>query len=348
MTSSTNILPKGFYIEELLRQYFLKLGYFVVRGVPFKYEGFDVTDIDLWLYSRTSPVSREITIVDSKNKKTPQAIERIFWTRGLQIAVNANNAIVATTDRRQEVKDFGKQLGVFVLDGAFLKKLSTVDSQDKMRITDEEFFRKINEHTLNKLDGDWKGRIQHSKGLLVKSLSFDSCNQWLLHGSFFAAQALLNGNHRETALRCLYLINSFLAIAIDFILKELSFFEPLERVKQITEGFMYGDRGSVGMKKILDVATGLIEQYANEGASTSRQVRNSVEKSLLDLNTDILGEFFSRNEVSRSLYHVAKEFESMAMSSQFTHISNASNETKSMLFCLLDYWGIERTSFLKF
>ncbi len=63
-----------------------------------------------------------------------------------------------------------------------------------------------------------------------------------------SAQIIYVGDrHRETALHCLYLINSFLAI--DFILKELSFFEPLERVKQITEGFMYGDRGRVGMKK---------------------------------------------------------------------------------------------------
>jgi hypothetical protein len=83
MNRSKEILTKGYLMEELLRNYFLRSGYYVVRGVPFVYEGFDVTDIDLWLYSRTSSVSREVTIVDSKNKKTPQAIEGIFWVQGL-------------------------------------------------------------------------------------------------------------------------------------------------------------------------------------------------------------------------------------------------------------------------
>lgn len=87
-----------------MRNYFLKAGCYVVRGVPFVYEGFDVTDIDLWLYSRASSVSREITLVDSKNKKTPQAIERIFWVQGLCIATKATNAIVATTDNAKKLK----------------------------------------------------------------------------------------------------------------------------------------------------------------------------------------------------------------------------------------------------
>ncbi|VCV83952.1 hypothetical protein BANRA_01843 [Escherichia coli] len=84
-------------MEELLRDYFMQAGYYVVRGVPFVYEGFDITDIDLWLYSRTSSISREITIVDIKIKT--QAIERIFWTKGLAEAVGAGNAIVASTEK---------------------------------------------------------------------------------------------------------------------------------------------------------------------------------------------------------------------------------------------------------
>ena len=127
MTKGRQVLLKGPRMEELLRSYFIKAGYYVARGVPFIYEGFDVTDIDLWLYSRTSSVSREITLVDAKNKKTPQAIERIFWVQGLRIATKATNAVVATTEKRQEVKDFGRDLGIIVLDGTFLNKLEKAD-----------------------------------------------------------------------------------------------------------------------------------------------------------------------------------------------------------------------------
>lgn len=336
---------KGPRMEELLRSYFLEAGYFVVRGVPFVYEGFDVTDIDLWLYSRASSVSREITIVDAKNKKTPQAIERIFWVQGLRIACKATGAVVATTDKRQEVKDFGRELGVLVLDGNFLGKLDKRQDLNADRYSDEEFRDQFEQYSLSKLDGDWQARMQAAKSLLAKSLSFDSCNAWLTQGKFFAEQSITKSVQRQTALRCLYLLCAFLAIAVDYCMKELSFHEQSERVKLIKDGFTYGAKGSAGIRKVLDVAMGLVEQHATEGVAISRQVRSSVERQLESLNTVILGEFFARNEVARTLFSTAKEFEQLAMARQFSSHTGASSELKSILFCLLDFWGIDRVMF---
>lgn len=342
---SSQPLLKGPRMEELLRSYFLEAGYFVVRGVPFIYEGFDVTDIDLWLYSRTSSVSREITIVDAKNKKTPQAIERIFWVQGLRTACRATGAVVATTDKRDEVKDFGRELGILVLDGNFLGKLDKRKDLNSERYSEEEFFAQIGTYALSKFDGDWQARMKSSKGLLARSLSFDSCNMWLTHGKFFAEQSITKSAPRETALRCLYLICSFISIAIDYCMKELSFHEQSERGKLIKDGFTYGSKGSTGIRKVVDVAMALVEQHAKEGASISRQVRLSVEKELESLNTAILGEFFSKNEVARTLFSTAKEFELLAMARNFNSHTTASPELKSVLFCLLDFWGIDRVMF---
>ncbi|KND60950.1 hypothetical protein BVER_00816c [Candidatus Burkholderia verschuerenii] len=345
MSAQSSPLLKGPRMEELLRSYFLKAGYYVVRGVPFVYERFDVTDIDLWLYSRTSSVSREVTLVDAKNKKTPQAIEHIFWVQGLRVATKATNAIVATTDKRQEVKDFGRELGVVVLDGAFLNKLNHTDDPNGTRLSDEELFARINDYSFSKLDGDWRGRLTLSKSLLARSLSFDSCNQWLDQARFFAEQAIVKGTQRETALRCLYLLCSFIAVAVDFAMKELSFHEQVERSALIKDGFTYGSRGSAGLKKVLNVAMGLVEQHAKDGQTISRQVKTSVEKQLAQLNTAILGEYFSKNDVARTLFTVAREFEQLAMARQFMPHKNASTELRGMLFCLLDFWGIDRVMF---
>lgn len=338
---STN---KGQKMEELLRDYFLRAGYYVIRGVPFVYEGFDITDIDLWLYGRASSVSREITIVDSKNKKTPQAIERIFWVQGLKQATKATNAVVATTDKRQEVKNFGKDLSVVVLDGNFLAKLAMSEFAAK-RLVEEEFASKITDYSLGKLDGDWKGRIFLCKSLLSRGLSFDNCNEWLSHGKFFAEQAITKPKQKETALRCLYLICSFIAIAVDYSLKELSFLEQNERITTIKDGFTYGSKGSSGMKKVLSVAMGLVEQHAINGASISQQVRSSVEHQLFLLNTAILGEYFAKIDVAKTLFAVAKELENISMQREFSSHESASVETRAMLSCLLDYWGVDRVMF---
>ena len=120
----TDQLLKGPAAEEALRNYFLSIGYFVARGCKFGFQGFDVTDVDLWLYGRTSPLSRERANVDIKNKKTPQALERIFWAKGLQATLGFDACIVATTDTRPDVRDFGLQHQVKVLDGRFLGRLT--------------------------------------------------------------------------------------------------------------------------------------------------------------------------------------------------------------------------------
>ena len=64
-----------------------------------------------------------------------------------------------------------------------------------------------------------------------------------------------------------------------------------------------------------------------------------------DRNTSILGEFFSKHEVARTLFSVAKEFEQIAMSREFSSDATATPELRSMLYCLLDYWEIDRVMF---
>src|ERR1700730_5445349 len=99
-------LFKGELMEELVRNYFMSLGYFTVRGIKFRYQNNDVTDIDLFLYGRNSTLTRQRINVDIKNKKTPQAFERIVWANGLMKILNFDSCIVATTDGRPVLHSF--------------------------------------------------------------------------------------------------------------------------------------------------------------------------------------------------------------------------------------------------
>ena len=336
---------KGGGMEEILRNYFLRAGYYVARGVPYNYRGFGVTDIDLWLYGRNSSVSREIAIVDIKNKRTPQAIERIFWVKGLQAAMHASNALVATTDKRQEVKEFGKELGVLVLDGNFISRLSRHQATWTERLTEEDFFGLLEEYKFGKIGGDWKGRYIDSKTLLSRGLSFDSCNTWLEHGRYFAEQVFVNPSQRELAYRLCFLVASYIAVAIDFLLRDMSFGEKSETEKKLREGFAYGSRGESGVNSIINASLALVEQFADNGTAVSNQVRSNFAAEANRLPANILSEYFSKTEVGKSLLSTAIELEKLSMNNVFASHSSASIDTRSLLGCLLDFWQLDRKQF---
>lgn len=336
---------KGQNKEEVLREYFLDAGYYVARGVPFKYKEFDITDIDLWLYGRTSSITREMTIVDIKNKRTPQAIERIFWVQGLKSAVKATKAIVATSDNRPAIKEFGRQMETLVLDGNFFNRVSDKYKGKNDRLSDEEFISLVSKYSLGKLDGDWIGRISRCKSLLVGGLSYDKCNEWLKHIHFFAEQSITKPGQKEVALRCLYLVCSFLTVAVDFLSLEISFLPQEERIQLFKDGFTFGSKGKDGMNNIINLALGLVEQNATNGNQISNQVRASIDRNLASLDTQILGEYFSKIDISKNLFMMAREFEMFAMSREFSNHSHGTVYLRGLLLCLLDFCRIDRLSF---
>lgn len=336
---------KGSRTEELLASYFRKSGYFVVRGVPFNFKGYSITDIDLWLYLRSSAVSREIAIVDIKRKRTPQAIERIFWTKGLQTAINVNKAIVATTDAREEVMMFGKKLDVTVLGGRFISKLEKSESAGEKRLSEEELRTIINSSTLGKLDGDWKGRLAQSKQQLSEGLSFDSINFWLEQGHFFAEQVIARPTNRELAFRVLFRIIAFLAVGIDYVLKDLSFMERSEKELALKTGFTYGNEGYSSIADRIDQSVKLFQEFGGIGPGKAGIIKSQVDKAFADLPTGILGEFFANVNFARSLVDIARELDdaSMAIVSPLSVLY--SQPSRALIGCLLDFWGIDRNKF---
>ena len=105
-------LEKGIEFEELLRAYFLRSGMYVVRSIPIIRQGFDLSDIDIWLYDKPTGLSRRVQILDAKFKSKPKAIDRIFWTKGISELLNVDGAYIATTDKRSLVKYIGRDLGM--------------------------------------------------------------------------------------------------------------------------------------------------------------------------------------------------------------------------------------------
>jgi hypothetical protein len=345
----TKALPKGYRMEELLRRYFIRNGYFTVRSVPFVYDGFDITDIDIWLYDRPSSVSRHRIIVDTKNKNTPKAIERIFWTKGLQRVLGIEQSIVATTDKRSAVSEFGKEQDVLILDGYFLDRLEKSPGGEPFenRLTEEQFVDLLGTYRPTKEGGDWKGRYKGAKGPLARDLGYNAINRWLIDARFFAEQAQLVVTHREVALRLLYMFVSFIAIAVDFVMKDLAFLEASAKLAALNDGLRYGSQGATGTNQLVGLATGLIEQYAPEQRILGARIREAVRKELEGIPTKILAEFFAKRSVLHEVFNIAKELDTAAYNAAFIAPNTLSAATKGMLGVLLDFWEMDRKALLQ-
>jgi hypothetical protein len=328
-------LSKGELMEELLRNYFLNSGYYVVRGIKYKYEGFDITDVDLYLYGRSSSLTRQRINVDIKNKKSPQAFERILWANGLMKLLNFNSCIVATTDERPVIHTFGQLHNTIIMDGALLSKLRSNTFPD--RLTEEDLLSKLSNHKSYKTydNKDWRFIYETSKSKLLTEQDFSGFNSALSNLIYFIEKVLTDEQKREDATRMVYLVLSHMLIIIDFIVKDIAFLDTLDREKKLSDGFKFGNLGKDGVDKIISMA---VQIAGNKSA-------NSFLKSLESIPTEILKEFFSKNENTKNLFNWSKEFEQLGYKRQFINPDQIEAPLKGVISVMLDFAKIERKKF---
>ena len=333
----TTKLLKGAAAEEALRNYFLNIGYYVVRGCKFSFHSFDVTDIDLWLYARNSPLSRERINVDIKNKKTPQALERIFWTKGLQSVLGLDSCVVATTDTRSDVSEFGLKHNVKVLDGKFLSRLTKSPRSQLERISEEDFLADINDGSLGRLGGDWRNRYELSKSRLLHSLNFDGCNAYLGDIEYLLTK-IASG---IDAWRLLYVSCSHLLIVVDFIVSELVTADQEHRRQVIARGIRYGESGQKFTENVGRMAAGLVESVTGE-AGLSETVQQELMSQAASVKAELLADFFSKSAASASLFDTAILLEAAAFSPKVAMPSSMPVIIQSIIGVLADFYGIDR------
>jgi len=339
-------LLKGPAAEEALRNYFLSIGYFVIRGCKFKFNRFDVTDIDLWLYGRSSPLSRERINVDIKNKKTPQALERIFWAKGLQSVLNLDGCIVSTNDIRSDVREFGLQHQVKVLDGRFMGRLTKNVRSQMQRITEEQFFAQIDQASLGKLGGDWKGRYESSKSRILSSLTFDECNAWLDDIEYFLGQLQSSSmSNTSPAWRMVYVSCAHFIVSIDFILREHVAVDQEQRRVLLDSGFRYGIAGKSFTEKVGGMVATLVGSIVSQPGFAETVERELSEQAAV-VKAEVLAEFFSKGATLSGLFEVARELEAAAFGIQVPMPSSLTVAVQSIIGILADFCGMDRKRIL--
>lgn len=328
-------LFKGDVMEEKLRYYFLSSGYYVVRGINYSFEDNLITDVDLFLYGRMSGMHRERTNVDIKNKKTPKAFERILWAKGLNNLLGFENCVVATTDRREVVRNYGNEHSVIVLDGNFLQKLRN-SNESLGRISDEELFKLI-DYKASKEFGyvTWRTLYENSKSRLLTELDFSGFNSTILLLNYFVKKCF-DKQKKESAVRMVYLLISHSLLILDYILKDIAFLESDERMRQLNDGFKYGNIGRKGFDQIVDRSV----------AITGSRTPASVIKARLDTGEmDAFKEFFSKIDVIKKVFHWSLGFEIVGYSKTFFSPNHIDSELRGVISILLDYYKIPRKDF---
>lgn len=325
---------KGDIMEEKLRIYFLSNGYYVVRGVKYQYKGFDITDIDLFLFSKISSLSRERVNVDIKNKRSPKAFERILWTKGLQQFLNFDKCVIATTDKKDILREYGNKHNVLILDGNFLNKLTYKIEE---RYTEEEFLKILSSFVSFKTfrNMDWSKIYEDSKSRLLDELDFSGFNSNLIVLRYFINKCF-DIQKKETAIRCCYILLSHSLIMLDYLIKDIAFLEITLRQEILSDGFNFGNLGRDGVNRTIEMAV----KIANSKTSAS-----IIKKSIDTSESKILTEYFSKGEVTKNLFKWAIELEKLAFSKSFIKPNDLETSIKATFSIFLDHYKINRKEF---
>jgi len=339
-------ISKGFEMEEKLKTYFYTLGYYVIRGIDIKYNNSLVTDIDLWLYNKSSAFSVERINVDIKNKKRSQAIERIFWAKGVQNIFGFDKCIIATKDTRPDISEFGKKNNVIVLDGNFLAKISDKESFDeitKNRLSEEEFLALFDLNGMSKFMGDWRSKIQNSKSRLIEKSNFTTVSETLLDIKFFIEQTFLSTQNKETELRGVYFSISTLLIQLDFLSKDLTFEQENQKLVKIKSGIKYGENNLSFIKDIMKIIKSPLEDEFNINGDV---ITNWLDSELESDSVNMLSEFLASTSTSNKLFITGKYYLELSFNRSICSPKDIPSEYKSFLFILLDYFGFERKKYI--
>lgn len=344
MAKSTKPVEKGGVAEEALREYFSNMGAFVVRGVPVKAAGEDVTDVDLWAYTRTSAHSRNITIVDIKNKRRGKPFERVVWVKGLQAALGADDAFIATQGAKQSVYEFGHRLGIKVISSTLFDAVVKRYSADNERLYAED------------LDNQWsktfverntiKQRMTLARSHISEGISFSTLNTWIDDTQELMRIAVDRERQPGPVIRAVYLLCAYVAIGADYLGRKHAMSDHDMRVEFFRKGLIFGGSDDkVG--RSLDFAEALVTEHLDPTGGSASQIRTKFHRSVEAMPIVGIVEYFSKPSAGANLFRAAVQLEKEAFRTNLKAPRNIEDvEAKSLIGLIADFSGIPRKDIL--
>jgi hypothetical protein len=334
---------KGFDLEEALKAYLWEAGYFVVRGVPFRLDGEDVTDVDLWVYERPAALTRRRLIVDAKNRRSPKVSERIIWASGLRAALGVDGAIVATTDQRPAARNLAKELNVVLLDGnAVAKIMHSEQLKQGDQLRSEELDQAVKRVDESRRSSEWRQNLRDARGALISGMGVQSPNHNLTLSGYFAEQTVSAqplSEQAQVAVRLLYFTSALAAVSLDFALADHAFRSHEERRQAIIRRIRFGQPQGVATVR---AAIGLARKYADNGAAVAKQIEYGFDADADRIPAEIIADHVARISGSDALFNIARELERASSNIELPCFDDLSSEAKSLLGVFLDFNAVSR------
>lgn len=339
---------KGRKTEEIVRNYFLRAGFYAIRSVPIRKNNEDLTDVDLWLYERSGTLARRRTIIDIKDKARPQAAERLFFVKGLSELLRVDAAGIATSDPRLALKELARSYGLLWLDGADLQRMkSSPDLVSPERASEEDLDEQI------RLVDNGRGSTRFRDALFeMKSAVGDSfgpaCANRCLDVARAVAREAISSHPNSPAARLggrlTYLSASLAGIALDFVSADTALRSMMERTEHLTDAIRYGaDAG--GVREKLRWAETAIKEYAPNGAGIARIVREKLRGDLMSVPAEGLASVVAKFTRSDDLFNICRHLERSAYCRDLDTFDILPSPARSYLGAILDFVNVDRVAF---
>ena len=336
---------KGAQTEECLRRYFSSLGSFVLRGIPVREGSETVTDIDLWIYTRPTAYSRHIAIVDIKNKRRGKAFERAIWVKGLQSALCADEAIIASKAVKDAAHRFSERLNIRVIASSVFDAIVSRYSDAEDRLTVEELNEEWKNITIER--SNLKIRMETAKSRISQGIDFRALNVWLDEGAKLMTIATEREPEGGPITRSAYLCCALIAIGADYLGRHHSFSDIGVRSSFFRQGMLFGRTDSSATQTYLDFAEHMVNEYLDGSGASSAQIRSRFSDAVQDLPIQGLVEFFSRRHSSSELFKAAIALEEACHTKQvLSPRVLGSLEAKMVIGLMSDYAGLARKDVL--
>ena len=338
-------LNKGALAEECFREYFRNLGAFVLRGVPVREGQETVTDVDLWVYTRVTAHIRHISIVDIKNKKRGKPFERIIWVKGLQKALGADEAIIASSGLSERVEGFSERVEVRVVTRAIYEAvLRRYADQDK-RLSAEEVDESWKKTRIGR--GNLRSLMEGLKSELSRGVDFRTLNTWLDETASLLRTMVERERGSGPITRSVYLCCALVALAADYLGRTHSFSANESRESFFREGMLFGRHDVDAKKAYVEFAESAVTEFLDGSGASAARVRTGLEEAIKSMPVQGLAQFFGRPQASTDLWNAALALEEACYAKEISAPRDLySVEAKKVIGLISDYAGMKRRDVL--